>query len=90
MTETVFPLPLADLLVPAAEMIDGQALIAAISAEIGAKPEARATRAIAVRHMAEAKARGNARLQQAFADHPLAARALVTAQSHLTLSLIHI
>ena len=84
MTEPIFPLPLADLLVPAAEVIDGPALIAAISEEIGANPEARTTRAIAVRHMAEAKARGNARLQQAFADHPLAARALVTAQSHLT------
>ena len=84
MKDTDFPLPVADLLIPAAEVIDGPALIAAISAEIGPKAEARAIRAIAVRQMTEARARGNARLQLAFAERPLAARALVTAQSHLT------
>ncbi len=84
MKDTDFPLPVADVLLPSSSVIDGPALIAAISAEVGQNPDAGSVRAIAVRHMTEAKAQGNALLQAAFAERPLAARALVTAQSHLT------
>ena len=80
---TLQPLSQA-LLVPATELIDGAALIARIAADLPIGDDHRAARAIAVRHMAEAKAAANARLQSAFAARPLAARALVSAQSHLT------
>jgi [protein-PII] uridylyltransferase len=84
MKDTDFPLPVADLLLPAAELMDGPALIAAIQAEIADQTDARTLRAIAVRHMAEAKASANGRLEKAFSNNPLAARALVSAQAHLT------
>ncbi len=74
----------ADLLLPRARIIDADTLIAAIAADLEAGIEARAARAIAVRHMADAKLRANAALAAAFAEHPLAARALVNAQSYLT------
>lgn len=84
MKDIKFPPPAADLLAPAAELIDGAALVAAISADIEPKSEPRAARAVAVRHMAAAKLRANGLLQKAFAAQPTASRALVSAQSHLT------
>ena len=84
MKDTKFPPPATDLLVPAANLIDGAALVAAIAAEIDPKAEPRASRTIAVRHMAAARARGNGLLSDAFVAQPTASRALVAAQSHLT------
>ena len=81
---TTFLPPVADLLVPAADLVDGAALVAAIAADIDPKADARLSRAVAVRHLAAAKARGNALLAAAFAANPMASRALVSAQSHLT------
>ncbi|MDP1575681.1 MAG: [protein-PII] uridylyltransferase, partial [Cypionkella sp.] len=77
------PAAAPDLLIPAADLIDGGALLAAIHAELPAT-DARAGRAVAVRHMSLAKNRANAALETAFLLNPLKARALVSAQSHLT------
>ena len=77
------PAAAPDLLIPAADLIDGGALLAAILAELPAT-DARAGRAVAVRHMSLAKNRANAALETAFLLNPLKARALVSAQSHLT------
>ncbi|MFT4151592.1 MAG: [protein-PII] uridylyltransferase [Paracoccaceae bacterium] len=81
---------LPPMILPPADIIDAGALRAAIAAEIAALPaaDARDMRAIAVRHMAEAKARGNAALAAEFARRPLAARALIRAQAHLTDGLV--
>jgi len=72
------------MLLPGAAFTDPAALRAAILADLPAAPDARAARAAAVRHLAEAKARGNARLAEAFAQRPHDARALIRAQAHLT------
>ncbi|MEO5615153.1 MAG: [protein-PII] uridylyltransferase, partial [Cypionkella sp.] len=77
------PATAPDLLIPAADLIDGGALLAAILAELPAL-DARTGRAVAVRHMSLAKNRANAALESTFLLHPLKARALVSAQSHLT------
>lgn len=84
MKDTKFPPPANNLLVRADALIDGTALVAAIAADIDPKGEARASRAIAVRHLTAARARGHAVLAAAFAAQPTASRALVSAQSHLT------
>lgn len=78
------------MLLPPDAIIDGAALDAAIGAEIEtlAVRDARDMRAIAVRHMTEAKARANAALAAEFARRPLAARALVRAQAWLTDTLV--
>jgi len=81
---TTFLPPEANLLVPAAELLDGAALVAAIAADIDPKADARLSRAVAVRHLAAAKSAANALLAAAFAANPMASRALVSAQSHLT------
>jgi [protein-PII] uridylyltransferase len=82
--------PLADwpLLVPAAELIDPPALIRAIIADLAGADDARAARSLATRHLAQAKAQGNAALESAFAADPRHARLLVTAQAHLTDGLV--
>ncbi|MGV8955355.1 MAG: [protein-PII] uridylyltransferase, partial [Cypionkella sp.] len=72
------------LLLPAAEIVDGAALLARIKAEFTPGIDPRDARAIAVRHMAAAKAEANAALEQAFLAAPLTARPLILAQSHLT------
>lgn len=77
-----------DMLLPGVEIIDPRALSAAIHADLAGEPDPRAARALAVRHLAEAKAAGNAALASAFAAHPLEARALTRAQSHLTDTLV--
>ena len=71
-------------LLPPDDVIDGTALLAAISEDASLAPDGRAVRAIAVRHMTQARASGNAALQQAFAARPQEARALVLSQSLLT------
>ncbi|OYU38397.1 MAG: [protein-PII] uridylyltransferase [Pseudorhodobacter sp. PARRP1] len=77
------PMVAPDLLIPAGQLIDGAALLAAITADLPAA-DARAGRAVAVRHMTLAKTRANEALEVAFLQHPLNARALISAQSHLT------
>lgn len=59
-------------------------LAAEIGKEIAAGTEPRTARAIAVRHLAEARATGNAALKDAFAREPHNSRSLTTAQSELT------
>ena len=77
-----------NLILPGVEIIDPAALLRSIAAEIGTADDARAARAIAVRHLAAAKARGNAALAEAFAARPLASRALTRAQVYLTDGLV--
>ena len=82
-------LPPATLLLPA-EVIDAAVLLAAIAAESISCADGRALRAVAVRHMAQARAFGAAALEQAFADHPRNARALVLSHSLLTDALVQV
>ncbi|MDP3959781.1 MAG: [protein-PII] uridylyltransferase [Pseudorhodobacter sp.] len=77
-----------NMILSGVEIIDPPALLRSIAAEIGTADDARAARAIAVRHLAVAKARGNAALAEAFAAHPLASRALTRAQVYLTDGLV--
>ncbi|MCA3552479.1 MAG: [protein-PII] uridylyltransferase, partial [Rhodobacter sp.] len=67
---------------------DAGALVAAVAAEIACDTEARQARAVAVRHLSEARTRCNAALAAGFAGHPRDARALVRAQSDLTDALV--
>ncbi|WP_241250599.1 [protein-PII] uridylyltransferase [Paragemmobacter kunshanensis] len=76
------------MILPGAQIIDPAALRAAILADLPGADDPRAARAIAVQHLAEAKARGNAALAAAFAARPHDARALIRAQSHLTDGLV--
>lgn len=76
------------MLLPGVEIIDPRALFATISAEIAAEPDARNGRALAVRHLAQAKTAANAALAAAFSLRPLEARALTRAQSYLTDGLV--
>jgi [protein-PII] uridylyltransferase len=78
----------ADLIIPALAIVDVKSMATAIAKELGLKSDARDVRAIAVRHLAEAKRRGNAALADAFAASPLAARQLVRSQAHLTDGLV--
>ena len=76
------------MLLPGVEIIDPRALFATIAAEIAAEPDPRNGRALAVRHLAQAKTAANAALAAAFALRPLEARALTRAQSFLTDGLV--
>ncbi len=78
----------AELLVPGPDLVDVAALRAAIGAELATASDAKSARAIAVRHLTEAKLRANGLLAAAFAQSPHAARALVRAQAHLTDGLV--
>ncbi len=78
------------LLLPADDLINPAALLRAIAAEITPGGEERANRAIAVRHLAEAKARANAALAAAFLQRPREARPLVSAQAALTDGLVSV
>ena len=87
-----------DAILPIEQIIDSEALFAAISAEAAetglaasarsGTDGARAMRALAVRHLGEARLRGNAALELAFISHPHEARALITGQSRLTDALV--
>ena len=76
------------MLVPPTDVIDADAVLAAIVAEAASVDDSREVRSIAVRHLSEAKAAGNARLSEAFLAQPHAARALVLSQSLLTDALV--
>ncbi|MCU0901994.1 MAG: [protein-PII] uridylyltransferase, partial [Cypionkella sp.] len=76
------------MLIPPQQIIDPDACIAAIAAEAAEAPDARAIRSIAVRHLGEARSRGNAALAEAFEARPLEARALVRGQAWLTDGLV--
>lgn len=74
-------------LIPASDLIDAESVFAAISAEVraeGARGPGPKGRAIAVRHLAAAKAQANERLEAAFAARPHDARALIRSQSEVT------
>ncbi len=68
--------------------IDPDALTACILAAVPAGTKPREIRAIAVRHMAEARASAMAALALAFAERPREARPLVTAISQVTDALV--
>jgi [protein-PII] uridylyltransferase len=68
--------------------IDAGALLRAIVADLPPGTEPRQARAIAVRHLAEARAGANAALQADFTGHPRSGRPLVMAQSRLTDALV--
>ncbi|MBL4926900.1 [protein-PII] uridylyltransferase [Fuscibacter oryzae] len=84
------PLPQSgpDLLIPAPDLIDPPTLLAAIAAEVERGGDTRANRAVAVRHLAAAKARANEMLAAAFRTAPHEARALISAQAALTDGLV--
>jgi [protein-PII] uridylyltransferase len=69
-------------------LIDPAALVRAITAEMPGAPDARAMRAIAVTHMAEARTKATAQLEAMFRDKPQTADALTSAQVQLTDGLI--
>ncbi len=77
---------------PGAGRIDPVAVLAAIAAEalpiLAEGGEPRAARAVAVRHLAVAKAAANAALAEAFRARPRDARPLVAAQAALTDALV--
>ncbi|MCE6951550.1 [protein-PII] uridylyltransferase [Cereibacter sphaeroides] len=81
---------LQGLILPRFRIIDPEALVRAILAEIDASPanDPKAARAIAVRHMAEAKAAGNRALSEAFEARPREARGLIRSQAVLTDGLV--
>jgi [protein-PII] uridylyltransferase len=65
-----------------------QALTATIFAEVPTASDAKTARAIAVKHLAAAKTRGNEALQAASRSWPREARGLIGAQAKLTDSLV--
>ncbi len=80
--------PEAELILPARAIIDPPALLAAIAADLGAKPDPRDVRAVTVRHLTAAKQRGHAALAAAFAANPRGSRRLVRSQAYLTDGLV--
>jgi [protein-PII] uridylyltransferase len=76
------------MILPGARIIDVPALRAAIIADLATAADPRAARAITVRHLADARATGNAALTAAFTARPHDARALIRAQAHLTDGLV--
>ena len=76
------------MILPGAQIIDVPALRAAIIADLATAADPRAARAITVRHLADARATGNAALTAAFTARPHDARALIRAQAHLTDGLV--
>jgi len=87
-TQPSDPQPSEPLILPAAQILDLQPLLARIDADLGADADRRTMRQRAGRHLAEAKAAGTAALAAAFAARPLAARELIRAQAHLTDGLV--
>lgn len=83
-TDRFFPEEPSGMILPGLQIVDAAALRTAILADLPAAADPRAARATAVRHLAEARARGNAALAAAFTDRPHDARAMIRAQAHLT------
>lgn len=84
-------LPAAPLLIPASDLIDAPALVTAIAADLrgaGLNAAASQGRAVAVRHLAVARAQGRDRLAAAFAARPHAARGLIASEAALMDGLI--
>jgi [protein-PII] uridylyltransferase len=75
-----------DLLVSPADLFDGPGLLAAIKAQIAQaeRPDARETRAVAVRQISAARQAANAKLEEGFRLAPRKARELIRAQAWLT------
>ena len=82
------PAPGPRLILPADQIIDSAAFVAALDADLGDMADARTARGVAVQHLDRAKKAGNTALQAAFIKYPLDARALVNAQSILTDGLV--
>ncbi|MGB8812939.1 MAG: [protein-PII] uridylyltransferase [Paracoccaceae bacterium] len=76
------------LILPGDDIIVPRALLQDIGTEISAAADHKAARAIAVRHLAAAKASGNAALAAAFKAHPTDSRPLTRAQVYLTDGLV--
>ena len=85
-TALAVPDPAAAMILPPGAIIDGQALLDAIGAELATLvcDDARVARTVASRLMAQARTDANARLEAAFAAQPRAAALLIRAQAHLT------
>lgn len=81
---------LQGLILPRPRIIDPEALTRAIQADIEASPanDPKTARAIAVRHLTEAKAAGNRALSEAFEARPRESRGLIRAQAILTDGLV--
>ncbi|WP_309663210.1 [protein-PII] uridylyltransferase [Tabrizicola sp.] len=69
-------------------IVDPVALTQAITADLTVGQEPRSARAIAVRHLTEARAQANERLAQTFLERPKNSRSLITAQAQLTDGLV--
>jgi [protein-PII] uridylyltransferase len=76
------------MILPGAQIIDVPALRAAIIADLAGAADPKAARAITVRHLTDARTKGNAALTAAFTARPHDARALIRAQAHLTDGLV--
>ncbi|MCZ8078770.1 MAG: [protein-PII] uridylyltransferase [Rhodobacteraceae bacterium] len=76
------------MILPGAQIIDVPALRAAIIADLASAADPKAARAITVRHLTDARTKGNAALTAAFTARPHDARALIRAQAHLTDGLV--
>jgi [protein-PII] uridylyltransferase len=76
------------MILPGVHIIDVPALRAAIIADLASAADPKAARAITVRHLTDARTKGNAALTAAFTARPHDARALIRAQAHLTDGLV--
>jgi len=76
------------MILPGAQIIDVPALRAAIIADLASAADPKAARAITVRHLTDARTKGNAALTAAFTARPHDARALIRAQAHMTDGLV--
>ncbi len=84
LAERVAAVPSTPFLLPPKDIIDAADLMARITAATKSASDMRAARAEVVQILSAARQAGNTALADAFAKSPLAARALVTAQSDLT------
>ena len=75
-------------IIASARIIAPQSLARAILADCASAPDRAAARTRAAQRLAAAREEGQARLAAAFAERPLASRAMITAQSRLTDGLI--
>ena len=81
----------ADLSLPVQNLIDAAAILRAVGVDLyaeGIPPDSARGRAVAVRHLAEARVHANDRLTVAFAARPHDARPLIAAQAQLTDGLV--
>ncbi|MBM9595268.1 [protein-PII] uridylyltransferase [Roseitranquillus sediminis] len=81
------PLP-NDLICPAQDIFDGARIRRALAADIRAAQDARAIRGVTVRHLKSALESGRAAIAAAFAARPRDSRAVVSAYTFLTDSIV--